>query len=101
MRRFSRRTGWDTTESHFSESIRVARLSGREVIDLTVSNPTVCGFEYDAAGILGALADPALLIYDANPMGMHSARVAVCEYYAGHQALVEPGDVLLTTSTSE
>jgi alanine-synthesizing transaminase len=99
--RFSRRTGWDTTESHFAETIRVARATGREIVDLTISNPTVCGFDYDTDGILGALADPDSLIYDADPMGMRSARRSVCEYYAGHHALVEPGQVLLTTSTSE
>jgi len=101
MRGFSRRTGWDTAESEFAESVRMARASGREIVDLTISNPTVCGFAYDVEGILGALADPGALVYDADPMGMRSAREAVCEYYAGHQALVEPGQVLLTTSTSE
>jgi aspartate/methionine/tyrosine aminotransferase len=101
MRGFSRRTGWDTTESHFASAVRWSRASGREVVDLTISNPTVCGFEYDLDGILGALADPGAMIYDADPMGMRSAREAVCAYYAGHQALVEPGQVLLTTSTSE
>lgn len=101
MRGFSRRTGWDTTESRFAETVREARASGREIVDLTISNPTVCGFQYDVDGILGALTDPAALVYDANPMGTLPAREAVCAYYAAHQALVEPGQVLLTTSTSE
>lgn len=101
MKGFSRRTGWDTAESGFAEAVRLARASGQEIVDLTISNPTVCGFQYDVNDVLGALADPAAMIYDADPMGMLSAREAVCGYYAGHQALVEPRHVLLTTSTSE
>jgi len=31
------------------------------VLDLTVSNPTECGFEYDSAAILDALRNPAAL----------------------------------------
>ena len=95
MRAFSRRTGWDTTESHFAESIRLARASGRELIDLTLSNPTVCGFSAEADGRVEAL------VYDADPMGLRSAREAVCGYYADHGAFVDPGQVMLTTSTSE
>ncbi|SFS16235.1 Aspartate/methionine/tyrosine aminotransferase [Granulicella pectinivorans] len=101
MKGFSRRTGWDTGESGFAAAVREARASGREVVDLTLSNPTVCGFAYDAEGILGALADRAALVYDADPMGMRSAREAVCGYYADHGASVDPAQVMLTTSTSE
>ena len=98
---FARRTGWDTEESAFAAAVREARASGREVVDLTISNPTVCGFTYDVEGILGALADPGAMVYDADPMGMRSAREAVCGYYADHGASIDPARVLLTTSTSE
>jgi alanine-synthesizing transaminase len=101
MRGFSRRTGWDTTESSFAQAVRQARAAGRGIVDLTVSNPTICGFDYDVDGILGALADPGAMIYDADPMGMRSAREAVSGYYADHGAFVDPACVLLTTSTSE
>ena len=39
-------------ESGFAKAIREARASGRPLLDLTVSNPTVCGFEYDVEEIL-------------------------------------------------
>ncbi len=101
MRGFSRRTGWDTGESAFAGAIRRARSEGRVVADLTVSNPTVCGFLYDAPAILAALGDAGSMVYDPNPRGMLSAREAVCGYYRDHGAGVKPEQVVLTTSTSE
>ncbi len=101
MRGFSRRTGWDTEESAFAGAIRRVRAEGRVVADLTVSNPTVCGFVYDSAAILGALADVGSMVYDADPRGLLPAREAVCGYYRDHEAAVAPDQLVLTTSTSE
>jgi alanine-synthesizing transaminase len=99
--RFSRRTGWDVGESGFAAEIREARASGRSLIDLTVANPTVCGFKYDSDAILKPLADAGALTYDPDPRGMRSAREAVVGYYGDHGASVDPDAVVLTTSTSE
>ena len=99
--RFSARTGWDVGESGFAAAIREARAAGRELIDLTVSNPTVCGFEYDAGAILAPLSDIGALTYDPDPRGTRSARAAVAGYYADHGGEVDPDDVVMTTSTSE
>jgi alanine-synthesizing transaminase len=103
--RFSTRTGWDVGESGFAAAIREARAAGRRLIDLTVSNPTVCGFEYDAEAILAPLADVGALTYDPDPRGMRAAREAVVGYYRDHGAGSESGfdadAVVLTTSTSE
>lgn len=101
MSRFSSRTGWDLGESSFAESIRRARAEGRTLIDLTLSNPTVCGFHYDAEAILTPLSDPRALVYDPDPKGMRSAREAVASYYADHGADVDPDSIVLATSTSE
>ena len=98
---FSARTGWDVGESGFAAAIREARAAGRGLVDLTVSNPTVCGFAYDAAKILGALGDVGAMTYDPDPRGMRSAREAVAQYYADHGGDVDPDDVVMTTSTSE
>jgi alanine-synthesizing transaminase len=99
--RFSVRTSWDTGENGFAKAIREARASGRRLFDLTVSNPTVCGFEYDVEGIVGALGDRRAMTYDPDPRGMRSAREAVAGYYADHGATVDPDSVVMTTSTSE
>jgi aspartate/methionine/tyrosine aminotransferase len=98
---FSRRTGWDTSESDLARAIREVRAAGLEVIDLTVSNPTVCGFDFQASTILEALTDPGALTYDPDPRGLTEARKAVAGYYRDRGAEVEPDAVLLTTSTSE
>lgn len=89
------------SESGFAAAIREAREAGRELIDLTVSNPTVCGFQYDAEAILRPLGNVGALTYDPDPRGMRSAREAVAEYYGDHGADVDPDEVVLTTSTSE
>ena len=99
--RFSSRTNWDTAESRFTIAVRDARLAGRPLLDLTVSNPTACGFYYDPQTLLTPLSNPEALRYDADPLGMHSARVAVAGYYAERGAVVSPEQLVLTTSTSE
>ncbi len=106
MQRFSKRTSWDVGESSFAAAVRGARATatagGRELIDLTISNPTVCGFEYDVAAVVGGLGDAQGLVYDPDPRGMRSAREAVAGYYADHGAEgLGPESVVLTTSTSE
>ena len=70
------------------------------IADLTASNPTRCGFEYDAE-LLSVLGDHRALDYDPQPRGLLRAREAVCRYYAGHGVGLEAEQVLLTTSTSE
>jgi aspartate/methionine/tyrosine aminotransferase len=74
------------------------RSEGREVLDLTGSNPTRSGFSYPEAEILAALAQPPVLSYDPDPMGARSAREAIAAYH-GHGLGAE--DLLLTASTSE
>ncbi len=98
---FSQRTSWDTSEGPLALAIRARRAAGLDLLDLTISNPTVCGFEYDSAQILAALTNSAALVYDPDPKGIRSAREAVAGYYAGHHAAIDPDKLILTTSTSE
>ena len=81
--------------------MREVRASGRRVYDLTISNPTRCGFSYNEDALLGPLTDPRGLAYDPDPRGIVIAREAVEAYYADHGAAISPGDLVLTTSTSE
>jgi alanine-synthesizing transaminase len=98
---FSSRTAWDLTETRLARVLRERRALGLEVLDLTASNPTRCGFAFEEGGILAALGNRAALAYDPDPRGMRSAREAVCRYYAERDAQVETEQVFLTTGTSE
>jgi len=89
------------TPNRLSEALAAHRAAGKPLIDLTVSNPTECGFEYDRAAILEALHNPEALSYEPNPRGLESARRAVAGYYADREEKVSANDIFLTTSTSE
>src|SRR2546425_1113465 len=84
-----------------SEALAAQRAAGKPLVDLTVSNPTECGFSYDNKAILEALSNPAALRYEPNPQGLESARRAVAGYYAARNEEVSVEDIFLTTSTSE
>ena len=78
------------------------RATGAIIVDLTVSNPTQCGFHYDAELILKAFENPNALMYEPEAKGMLRAREEVARYYReDHGVVVDPESVLLTTSTSE
>ena len=100
-RTFSARTAWDISKTELAKSIEERRERGLPLLDLTASNPTHCGFTYDEPAILAALSNREALIYDPDPRGMLRARKAVAAYYADHGAVVDPANLLLTTSTSE
>ncbi|MGA9061027.1 MAG: pyridoxal phosphate-dependent aminotransferase [Terracidiphilus sp.] len=97
---FSQRTDWHTEESELARARRLRREAGLPIADLTASNPTRCGFAYPAS-LLDGLADPRALDYDPQPIGLFHARKAVCAYYAAHGVDLDPGQIVLTTSTSE
>jgi aspartate/methionine/tyrosine aminotransferase len=98
---FSDRSNWKLDVNLLSQALAGHRSSGKTLIDLTVSNPTACGFDYDGESILKALSNPAALNYEPDPRGLESARNAVAAYYRHHGAEVRIEDVVLTTSTSE
>jgi alanine-synthesizing transaminase len=98
---FSQRTAWNLAENELTTAVRAHRAAGRPLLDLTISNPTHCGFAYDAAALLAPLAAPSALDYQPDPFGMLSARQAVAAYYRDHAAELPPDHLCLTTSTSE
>jgi alanine-synthesizing transaminase len=98
---FSKRTGWKLTPNRFTEAERELRAAGRELLDLTLSNPTRAGLHYDSETILQALNNPKAMDYDPQPKGLLSAREAVANYYRKQHDDVDPESILLTTSTSE
>jgi alanine-synthesizing transaminase len=98
---FSERTNWNMEESEFSLRVRARRAAHRDLFDLTLSNPTHCGFSYDPELIFAPLADQAALQYQPASLGEPKARAAVAKYYLDAGAVVSHDHICLTTSTSE
>jgi alanine-synthesizing transaminase len=98
---FSDRTAWNLEPNPLSTALADRLASGEPVIDLTESNPTKCGFHFEAERILGALSQPAGVTYDPVAQGLLPARNAVVDYYRSRNCAVNANDIFLTTSTSE
>jgi aspartate/methionine/tyrosine aminotransferase len=98
---FASRTNWNLKTNRLAEALVRHRSSGRKLLDLSASNPTECGFRYDAPAIVRALCNPASMHYTPDPLGLVSARRAVCAYYAERGGRVAPQDLILAVSTSE
>jgi aspartate/methionine/tyrosine aminotransferase len=98
---FSERTNWNLQSNRLSEALDRHRSDGKLVLDLTASNPTQCGFDYDGPGLLKSLSNPAALAYEPDPRGLEVARQAVGAYYAERGLEIPLDNIFLTTSTSE
>jgi alanine-synthesizing transaminase len=99
---FSHRTNWKLTRNKYTRTLEEMRSSGKTLIDLTISNPTECGLEYDSAAILHSFQNPNALTYEPEAKGLLPAREEVARYYLEeHGEKVDPQALLLTTSTSE
>ncbi len=100
---FAKRTNWPLEENAYTRALRRHRAGGKPILDLTVSNPTACGFQYDEHAILAALTAPAALRYDPEPKGLLQARAAVAQYYheKNSEAHLDLEHLILTTGTSE
>ena len=100
---FSQRTNWHLSPNALTRAIENVRASGKEILDLTVSNPTEAGVQLDPEVVLGALVKPEAMVYDPQPRGLLEARKAVCHYYRESHDIfdLKPDRLILTTSTSE
>jgi aspartate/methionine/tyrosine aminotransferase len=98
---FARRTSWDLTTNRYTEALDAHRQASRELLDLTASNPTTVGLQYHEEELLRALNNREALRYEPQPKGLLAAREAIANYYSERGARISPGDLVLTTSTSE
>ena len=74
--RFSRRTEWKLAPNRLTEALLEERAAGREVLDLTLSNPTHAGIlSRERAGDRGG--DRPLRLPSASATGAARARDAV------------------------
>jgi alanine-synthesizing transaminase len=104
---FASRTNWRLEANRLTRALEAHQRSGGELLDLTMSNPPACGFEYPAEAILTALTDRRGLEYHPESKGLCEAREAIAEYYRGRSGLagtavsVDPEHILLASGTSE
>lgn len=98
---FSQRTGWNLSLNRYTQALARRRQSGRELLDLTASNPTSVGLTYSKRELSQALLGDEIFSYEPVAKGMLSAREAVAAYYAEKGTALDPEALLLTTSTSE
>jgi alanine-synthesizing transaminase len=104
---FASRTNWRLEANRLTRALEEHRRTGRELLDLTASNPAAGGLEYPEAEILAALTDRRGLEYHPESKGLHEARDAVAEYYRGRSgfseapASIDPECVVLSSGTSE
>src|SRR5262245_44771221 len=97
---FSARIPADREPNRIARALTSAKASGRRLIDLTVTNPTVVGIDYPDH-LLQSLASSQALRYSPVPFGLESARCAVVRDYSRRGITVAPDRVVLTASTSE
>jgi alanine-synthesizing transaminase len=104
---FASRTNWRLEPNRLALALERHRQSGRDLIDLTSSNPTTCGFDYPDREILTALANSRALTYSPESKGLLETRQAVAEYYDGRlgftdaDAGVDLERIVLISGTSE
>lgn len=98
---FSRRTAWNLATNRYTQAVEQHRRSGRELHDLTASNPTTIGLTYNNDAMLQALTHRDAVTYHPAAKGLLSGREAIASYYLEKASLVSAEDLILTTSTSE
>lgn len=97
---FSSRLPAALAANRIAAAVRHRQASGRDLIDLTVSNPTSAGFTYPD-GLLDRLGDARNLSYEPDPAGIATAREAVAAELSRRGTSISPDAIVLTASTSE
>jgi aspartate/methionine/tyrosine aminotransferase len=98
---FSRRTAWNLAANRYTEALEAHRRARRELFDLTASNPTSVGLQYQEIELLNGMTSREVLTYEPRPKGLLTAREAIAGYYAEKGSGIGVDDLLLTTGTSE
>lgn len=98
---FSSRTEWSCAENELSRIAASLRRDSVPILDLTVSNPTQCGFEYLQSGLLTALTSGKNLSYTPDPHGLTQAREIIAQYYQARGVHVPLNRIFITAGTSE
>jgi alanine-synthesizing transaminase len=98
---FSDRSNWNLSPNSLSVLLQNKKSKGDTIFDLTVSNPTRIGLDYNTEEILAALSQPQSMVYEPDPRGLMEAREAISTYYRDLGERVDLDAIFLTASTSE
>ena len=98
---FSSRTNWDSVPAPLYALAEEMRSEGKEIIDLTESNPTNCGFLSNPENLIPAAALQHSTIYEPDPKGLPEARRVIARWYNQQGVEVDPSRIVLASSTSE
>ncbi len=98
---FSSRTKWKSTSNPLLDKLENFRENEIPILDLTESNPTKVGFDFDNKAVLQAISQSYSLLYEPMPAGLFKTRSAIASYYASKGNSVNPESIFLTASTSE
>lgn len=101
MSLFSDRTSWPRQPNNLVGLLESKKQQGLHVFDLTRSNPTDGGFAWDEGSVLSPLSDQRNLLYDPQPFGSREARGAIARLYQDQGCVVDPEQIVLTSSSSE
>jgi aspartate/methionine/tyrosine aminotransferase len=93
---FSHRTSWHPGTNLLTLARETRRAQGKELLDLTQTNPTRAGITYPLDELSAAFAKAARAPYEPDPRGLLSAREALAR-----QLGCGVEDILITASTSE
>jgi aspartate/methionine/tyrosine aminotransferase len=97
---FSSRVPANREPNRIARALSAAASAGRQLIDLTITNPTLVGIDYPER-LLHTLGSPAGLRYAPQPFGLTEARCAVARDYRRRGIDAVPERIVLTASTSE
>jgi aspartate/methionine/tyrosine aminotransferase len=98
---FSARTSWDRTQNLIAARLEMLGRRGTPPINLTVSNPVECGLAPDEGWLRAALPSSRLATYAPEPLGQLVARQALARDLTRLGAHLDPGQLVLSASTSE
>jgi alanine-synthesizing transaminase len=98
---YSDRFDWDMSPNALSRILLDKKSKGEKIYDLTQTNPTQVGLQYDADNILAALSQNEAMTYEPDPRGLLKARRAIARYYEDYGGHIDSDAVFLTAGTSE
>ncbi len=97
---FSNRLPPHAETNRLTRTLAALRAASLPLVDLTESNPTMVGFTYPQ-NLFDKLSANHVRVYNPQPFGLNAAREAVAADYERRGARVDPGQVVLSASSSE